>query len=99
MVYKNLLVSFQHRSVFVGNQKIALTRQEFDILSYLITNRGKTLSYNQIYRCVWSGEYDDSERHMLWNAMKRLRAKLKNVSCGSEYIETIHDYGYRLPIL
>ena len=98
LVYKNLLVAPQNRSVFIGNEKVDLTRQEFDILHYLMINRGQALSYRQIYRYIWGGEYEDAERHMLWNAMTRLRNKLKNISLDFEYIETVHDYGYRFPL-
>jgi len=98
MVYKNLLLALPQRSVFVGDKKIDLTRQEFDILEYLMTNRGKVLSYRQIYGRVWGGEYEDAERHILWNAIKRLREKLNIAPGDYDYIETVRDYGYRFPI-
>ena len=101
MVYKGLLIDtcrYQH-GVFVDDQKIeSLTRQDFDLLYYLMKNRGKVLTYNQIYTGVWNKEYEEGKRNGLWNAITRLRDKLKPDPGGTEYIETVRDVGYCVPL-
>jgi hypothetical protein len=55
LIYKDLMIAsyrFQ-RGVFVGNANIDLSKQEFDILHFLMLNRGKVLSYRQIFKRVW----------------------------------------------
>jgi len=97
MIYKGLLVDphrYQH-GVFVGDKKIEqLTRQDFDILYYLMKNRGKVLTYRQIYRRVWGSDYEDAERDVLWAAVKRLREKLKSAPDSSDYIKAVPGVGY-----
>jgi len=92
-----MLAPSYRNSVFVDGVKIDMTRQEFDLLYYLMLNHGKTLSYKQIYKRVWGSDYEDSERNILWNAINRVREKLKSAPDGKEYIETVRDYGYRFP--
>ena len=89
-----MLAPSYRNTVFVGNEKIELTRQEFDLLYYLMLHHGKVLSYKQIYRRVWGSDYEDAEREVLRNAIKRLREKLKTRPDGSEYIKTVLDVGY-----
>jgi DNA-binding response OmpR family regulator len=96
IVYKDLLLAPSHRRMFVGNTPLDLTRKEFDLLYYLMTNHDKALSYKQIHRRIWSDDYDDLARNLLWDTVKRLRGKLKAHS-KFEYIETVWDFGYRFP--
>jgi len=98
LIYRGLMLAPSHRNtVFIGSEKTDLTRQEFDLLYYLMINHGKVLSYRQIYRRVWGSEYEDMERNVLWNAITRVREKLKAAPDGKEYIETVRDFGYRFP--
>ena len=98
MVYQKLLIAPLQRNVFVGNERIDLTRQEFDLLYVLMTNPGVALTYKQIYGHVWGDEYEDTDREMLRSAIKRLRIKLKIDPSESEYIETVREVGYRFPL-
>jgi len=98
LLYQNLLVAPTPRRVFVGAERIELTRQEFDIIHYLMKNPGRVLTYRQIYRRVWGSEYEDAARDVLWSAVKRLREKLRAAPEGSDYIETRLDVGYCIPL-
>ena len=93
MVYKGLLIEPLQRRVFVSNEHIDLTRQEYDLLHYLMINHGKVLSYKQIYKRVWGIGHEDADPAVLRNAIKRLREKLK-----ADYIKTALDYGYSFPL-
>ena len=97
MVYKNLLIAPLSRRVFVGNKEIKLTRKDFDLLHFLMVNYGIVMTYTQIYKRVWGGDYIESEHYVLWNVVKRVRGKLKDAPGGIDYIETVRDYGYRFP--
>ena len=96
-IFGDLLISPLQRAVFVGTERIDLTRKEFDLLYYLTLNHGRVLSHKQIYRRIWGGEYEDAGREVLRNAVKRLRDKLKVNPNGTEYIQTMRDFGYRFP--
>jgi DNA-binding response OmpR family regulator len=91
MVYRNLLVAPNQRSVFVDNTEIELTKTEFNVLCYLMENRGHALSFEQIYNHVWGDEYDEDIINAVKNIIKRIRHKIDG------HIENVWGFGYRLP--
>ena len=60
--FKGILIDKINRIVMVNNQQIELTGKEFDLLSFLVSNKGKIFTKKQIYTQVWDEEYafDDS---------------------------------------
>lgn len=67
-----------------------LSTREFDLLSFLMTNAGKTLSKEQIFRAVWETDFGDMGTVAI--NIKNLRAK---IDPEWEYIKTIWGSGYR----
>jgi two-component system OmpR family response regulator len=95
LVYNNLLVAPKQRYVFVGNEKIDLTRQEFDLLHFLVINHGNVLEYEQIYRIVWNEEYDENTHLVIKTAIGRLRKKITGEDTDNSLIENVRGVGYR----
>lgn len=86
---------FPHtRKVYVRGEDAHLVQKEFDILHYLMMNKGIILTYEQILRRVWGLEYADCEKELLWNQMSRLRGKLQISPDLPEFIITERNYGY-----
>ena len=54
---RDLEIRFEARKAFWKNEEIHLSSLEFDLLSYLVRNRGKTVSKEELLEKVW-GEYD-----------------------------------------
>ena len=82
------------RTAFFGEEPLVLTGKEFDLLCYLIENKGKVLSKEQIFNEIW-GNDSESELQTLTVHIKRLREKLKAGSGGQERIATVWGVGYR----
>lgn len=97
LIYGSLLVSPSQRKVFVGNESLELTRQEFDLLHYLMDNEGRVLSFEQIYRTVWNDEYDESAYEPIKAVIKRLRKKLGEIHGNQRIIQNRWGIGYTLP--
>ncbi len=81
--------------VEVGKTTLDLTRLEFDILHYLLTNPGRVLSRERLLEQVWGYDFTGDTR-AVDSAMKRLRAKLRTASPEADSIETVRGVGYRL---
>ena len=97
LIYKNLLISPEQFIAFKNNSQIELSRLEFDLLHYLILNKGVVLTYETIYRNIWKGEYDDeSASDIIKHAIKRLRRKIEDRDGEGRYIENIRGVGYRM---
>jgi len=78
--------------VLKGDEEISLTQREFELLTYLIQNKGKVCTRNQILRDVWeiNFEYDTGVIDVFMNA---IRKKL-NLKIEEDYIKTIRGIGY-----
>lgn len=79
------------REVFVKGEKIKLTNKEYDLLVYLIKNKGICLSRDNLLNTIWLGSYDSDERTVDTH-IKMLRADLKDCA---KYIVTVRGVGYK----
>jgi DNA-binding response OmpR family regulator len=78
--------------VMVGNVVITLTQREFELLHYLVKNKGKVCTRTQIIEDVWDihFDYDTGVIDVFMNA---IRKKL-NLNKEEDYIKTIRGVGY-----
>lgn len=90
---RSLVVDLIERSVTVHDKKVDLTPLQFDILVYLIKEKGKTLSMDTIYRHVWKMD-DLNQLETVQVNISRLRRKLQDAEPRFEYIGTIRGKGY-----
>ena len=79
-----------NRSVKYNNQIVDLTSKEYDLLSFLVNNKLKKFSREEILKEVWGEEYSGSDR-VVDDLMRRLRNKMPQLR-----VETLYGYGYRL---
>ena len=86
-----LKVNFDTHDVSVAGKDVRLQSLDFNLLHYLISNRGRTLTRAQILDRIWGFEYDGSDR-VVDTHIKRLRKALG--VCGGK-IETVVKEGYR----
>lgn len=93
--YRDLIVNRISRQVWVNEAAIHLTPKEYDILEFLIMNKGMTLTLKQIYEKVWKEEYFQNDKTLLVH-ISNLRDKLEKYSNGTEYIKTVWGVGYRI---
>ncbi len=68
-------IDFDSRQAWIADQKIRLSPTEFQILAYLVHNRGQVLTYDQIVNKVW-GDDPARGRQDLFVHVSRLRRKL-----------------------
>ena len=78
--------------MFYGEEKIELTRKEFELLLYLAENKGMVMSRNQILGHVWGYDFDGETRTVDVH-VRSLRQKLGK---AGEMLETVRGVGYRL---
>jgi len=92
----DILISRDYYKAFIRDSEIFLNKTEMDMLYYLTINRGRVLTYEQIFHVIWPGEYGEASSDALYNLIKRLRNKLRKAASSKNYIENIRDIGYRL---
>ena len=90
--FGGIMVDQEQHSVTSGGREVQLTLKEFDLLCYLLLNKGIVLSRDQIMQAVWDSPFEMESRTIDMH-IKSLRQKL-----GSEgaCIRTVRGVGYRL---
>jgi two-component system alkaline phosphatase synthesis response regulator PhoP len=85
-------VDVKRRAVTVDGEPVILTYKEFELLCYLLENRGVVLSRDQILTKIWDYNYSGETRTVDVH-IRTLRQKLGDAGA---LIETVRGVGYRL---
>jgi DNA-binding response OmpR family regulator len=87
-------VNLLTREVRRGGELVRLSTTEFELLTYLMHNRGHVLSREQILRAVWGYEYDPGT-NVVDVYIGYLRRKLRRLVTNPPIV-TVRSVGYRL---
>jgi len=87
-----IMVDLNRRTVSCGAEEIDLSVSEYDLLLYLLQNKGKTVTREKILEQVWDVNGSYVNNNTLTVTMKRLRDKLHQPPC----LKTIRSVGYRM---
>jgi DNA-binding response OmpR family regulator len=79
----------------VHGQPLQLTKKEFDLLVYLVTNRNRVIPKDNLAEHLW-GDYTDelNSFDFVYTHIKNLRKKLLEKG-GRDYLNTIYGVGYK----
>jgi DNA-binding response OmpR family regulator len=91
---EDLVLDLANYKVFVADQPVSLTFKEFELLRFLMTNRGKVFTREALLNRVWGYEYFGGARTVDVH-IRRLRAKIETGT--TVFIETVRNVGYRFP--
>jgi two-component system, OmpR family, KDP operon response regulator KdpE len=90
----DLEVDFSNRVVKRRGKVIRLTPTEYELLGYLVSNRGKVLSHRQILHSVWGPEYGEESEYVRV-FIRQLRSKIEEDPSSPQLIRTETRVGYR----
>lgn len=75
-----------------GGEEIGLSPAEYQLLLYLLQNKGRTVSRGQLLEKIWDSGGNFVNDNTLTVTMKRLREKLHRPEC----LKTVRSVGYRM---
>ena len=90
--YDELYLNVGRHEVHYREEKVDLTRKEFELLQYLLENKGLVMTRNQILCHVWGYDFDGETRTVDVH-VRTLRQKLGE---AGNLIETVRGVGYRI---
>ena len=90
-VYNGLTVDMSARIVSIDGNRIELSPKEYDLLFYMVENRGIALTRDKLISAVWGYDYYGDER-TLDTHVKLLR---KSLGTYGDRIVTLRGVGYR----
>lgn len=86
----NLTVNLDEKLCFIDGQEIKLSKNEFNLLVFLISNKNKIYSQKELLQNVWGEGVRVTER-AVDTTISRLRKKLGEFS---KHIVTRQGFGY-----
>lgn len=94
LCYGDLIVNTEKRIVTRDGRPIALTRDEYKILTLLMSHQAKIFTRDEILDAVKGDDYYGFDRS-IDSHIKRLRAKIGDDPRSPRYIVTVYGMGYR----
>ena len=88
LCFRDIVLNQDTMEVTQGNQKLALTKTEYELLRYFLRNQRTVLSRDMLLDRVWGMDFDGDARTVDTN-IRRLRKKI-----GEDYIQTRVGMGY-----
>lgn len=93
LVCGEVTVDVSQHTVHCRGVEVGLTRTEFNLLVYLLSNQNRVLTHDQILEKVWGPDYIGSH-HVLRVCISRMRQKFGDANALA--IEALSGVGYRL---
>lgn len=90
--FEDLKIDYVAREVFRNNVNIVLTKREFELLDFLVKNKGIALSRDKILEEIWGFEYIGNDT-ILDLYIKYLRDKIDK-NRDRKLIQTIRGVGF-----
>ncbi len=95
LIFREIRVIPATMDVFVNAVPVNLTRKEYDLLIFLITNPDRVLKKEMIAEHIWGDNIDQADSFdFLYNHIKNLRKKLLRAG-AAKYIQTLYGVGYQ----
>ncbi len=91
----SLKIDTEQKSVYIEDTPVELTRKEYELLLYFISNKKKVISKNAIVEHLWGDEMGMAENYdFIYTHIKNLRKKLIEAG-GVDYIKSVYGMGYK----
>jgi two-component system response regulator MprA len=95
LVFGDLEIDVGAREVRVGGHDVALTRREFDLLTFFALRPRSVLAHHLLLECVWGGSGDSERRATLTEHVRRVRGKLAvDGDPRDRWLHTVRGVGY-----
>ncbi|WP_118193825.1 response regulator transcription factor [Albibacterium indicum] len=93
--FNDISINIDTMEAFVNDTLLDLTRKEYSLLVYFITNQNRVLTRQTIAEHLW-GDYADNLLNFdfVYQHVKNLRKKIIQAE-GHDYIETVYGLGYK----
>ncbi len=90
-----LILDDETKKVTVDGKEVKLTATEFNILKFLLKNKGKVYSIPQIYENVWNEESYGAE-NIIAVHIRHIREKIEINPKEPRYLKVIWGIGYKI---
>jgi DNA-binding response OmpR family regulator len=91
-------INMADKTVTVSEDPLDLTKKEYDLLLYFMSNRNRVLSKGAMASHLWGDDMDMADNFdFLYTHIKNLRKKLLQAGCP-DYIRSVDGLGYKFVV-
>ena len=90
-----LMINDDRKEVTVDGEPVRLTRIEYSILLFLVQNKGKVFSIEQIYEQIWKEEAIGADNTVTVH-IRHIREKIEIDPKNPKYLKVIWGTGYKV---
>ncbi len=93
--FNEIQINPSSKSVTVNDKPVELTKKEYNLLLYFITNKNKVLTKESIAEHLWGDDIEMSDSYdFIYTHMGNLRKKIKKLG-APDYLKTMYGLGYK----
>ena len=90
---RGLVLNIDTREAILYDKKLQLTPIEFNIIWYLVKNKGRVIPSEELFEEVWKEKYFEANNTIMVH-IRRIREKMNESSKNAKFIKTIWGVGY-----
>lgn len=95
ITFNEITIDTIARVTYYNGSALDLTKKEFDLLLYFVTNKGRVISKNAIAEYLWGDEMDMANNYdFIYTHIKNLRKKLLEKG-SADYVKSVYGMGYK----
>jgi DNA-binding response OmpR family regulator len=95
IIFNEIEINPTSKEVLVNNKPIELTKKEYNLLLYFITNKNKVLTKESIAEHLWGDNIEMADSFdFIYTHMGNLRKKMKKLGAPN-YLQTMYGLGYK----
>ncbi len=91
--YQDLTIDLNRHQAYVNGAEVPLTLKEFELLYMLLSNKGKTVTREELLNSIWGFDFQGESRTLDMH-IKTLRQKIGDSADDPKYIKTVRGIGY-----
>ena len=96
IVFETLKMIPDKQEVFVKGKTMSLTKKEYDLLLFFLTNKNRVVTKESIAEHLWGDEIDMADSFdFIYSHIKNLRKKIIDAG-GEDYIKSVYGMGYKI---
>ncbi|KQM77013.1 two-component system response regulator [Pedobacter sp. Leaf216] len=95
IIFNEIKVDVAAMKTTVNEQPVVLTKKEFDLLVYFLSNKNKVVTKNAMAEHLWGDEMDLSDDFdFIYTHVKNLKKKLSEAG-AKDYLRSVYGIGYK----
>ncbi|KNY29588.1 response regulator transcription factor [Pseudobacteroides cellulosolvens] len=94
IICADLVIFPDERKILTGQSEIELTNKEYELLTFMVMNKNKAFTREQLISSIWGYDYIGDNR-AIDDLVKKVRKKLSSKGSNLE-ITTVWGYGYKI---